>query len=362
MKLMTTISLSVIASATLMAAQAPDFFNLQGKETKKIEIAQEANAKQIQSNGANIITSKSDKKITEEMEKSEFEDSEMLSDPETILLKKMKDKKKFNLKTKSLFVDKDVKFVKLSVPIHQISEILVDKKIVKLDFLENPRIKIDLDQEEAQKIIIVNKDLNLDQNIKVTFIDGSSINLLLGLGNSISERHIEYKLYFEKKKIALLPEFQKKLKVRNVHTYFNNVATKLIIDKILQTDSFTNIEENKKKIDQVLFEGEASFDTVSGTINQRYKLDLNFVYETPFVEDTKKENIKKRLVMLEMTLTNLEEDSTLAVTPEFLKKRFGNYVAMYIGDLDTKQNYVAPKQELRFLLVIEDHVREDELR
>jgi hypothetical protein len=358
MKITKIITLSVLASITL-SASAPDFFNLKSKKEDKGEVATEAKKVRIKSNAADIVTNQINDEVEEDMMKPEFHMQD--KDPEVILLNKMKDKKKFNLKTKSLFVDKDVKFVKIKIPIHQISEILVDKQIVKLDFLQNPKLKITLDQEEAKKITLVNRDLNLDQNIKVTFIDGSTINLLLSLGNSISERHIEYKLYFEKKKIALLPEFQKKLKVRNIHSYFNNVATKLIIDKILQKDSFVNIEENKKKIDKVLYEGESTFDSVTGEVVQDYKLTLNYVYETPFVEDTDRENIKKRLVMLEMTIKNNSEDSTLELTPVFIKKRFGNYVAMFIGDLDTRQNYIPPKQELRFLIVIEDKVKEDEL-
>jgi hypothetical protein len=358
MKLKRIITLSLITSVALFAG-APDFFNLKERKQDNIDIAKEAQTKRIATKSADIVSNNSDKQIEQEIMQPEYHMDD--KDPQVVLLNKMKDKKKFNLKTKKMFIDKDVKFVKIKIPIHQMSEILVDKQIVKIDFLENPKMKITLDQEEAQKLTFINKDLNLDQNIKITFIDGSTINLLLGLGNAISERHIEYKLYFEKKKVALLPEFQKKLKIRNVHTYFNNVATKLIIDKILQKDSFTNIEENKKKIDQILFDGTSVFDTVSGEIIQDYKLTLNYVYETPFIEDTQKENIKKRLVMLEMTIENKSDDSVLALTPEFIKKRFGNYVAMYIGDLDTKQNYIPPKSNLRFLLVIEDKVKEDEI-
>ena len=361
MKILQTITLSMVATSVLLAGSAPDFFNI--KKEKQVDIAKEGKKVEIKNKNANFINKKEDKKIEKKMMASSMEENtEPMLDPQEILINKMKDKKKFNLKTKSMFIDKDIKFVKVKIPIHQISEILVDKKIVKLDFLQNQKVEIKLDQEEAQKIIIVNKDLNLDQNIKITFMDGSTINLLLELGNAISERHIEYKLYFEKKKIALIPEFQKKLKIRNIHSYFNNVATKLIIDKILQKDSFENIEENKKKIEQVLFEGKANFDTISGSIEQEYRLTLNFVYETPFVEDTNKESIKKRIVMLEMTIDNLEEDSTFPITPEFIKKRFGNYVAMYLGDLDTKQNYIPPKKSLRFLVVIEDKVKESDLR
>jgi len=357
MKIFKVITVSILTSSVLFGA-APDFFNLKGKEDKNIDIAKEAQKKVIRSNVAEAITEKNDIAITKQME---AETKVTDGDPETLLLKKMKDKKKFNLKTKSLFIDKNVKFVKLSIPIHQISEVYVDKKIVKLDFLQNPRLKVELDQKDAQKITLINTDLNLDQKIKITFIDGSSVNLLLGLGNSISERHIEYKLYFEKKKIALLPEFQKKLKVRNIHTYFNNVSTKLILDRILQTSDFESIEENKKKINQVLFDGESIVDSIVGEVSLNYKLVFDYVYETPFVQDTKRNDIKKRLVMLELTIYNKEDKNVLILTPSFIKKRFGNYVAMYLGDLDTKENYISPQSSHKFLVVIEDRIKEEDL-
>jgi len=359
MKLNRVVAISLLTSTLLLSADVPDFFSYdKDKDTPKQEIAED---KTIKSNNANFVTQRDSNRLEDRLESSSENEFDT-SSAETALLSKLKDKKKFNLETKQLFVDKKVKFVEIKIPIHQISEILTDKEIVKLDFIDNKNLEISLDQAEAKKIILVNKDLNLDQNVKVTFIDGSSVNFLLNLGNSIQERHIEYKLYFEKKKIALLPEFQKRLKVKNIHSYFNNVATKLLIDKITQSNDFVNIEENKKRINKPLFEGVAEIQTLYGKLKQNYKLNLDFVYETPYVEDTKKLNIKKRLVMLEMTITNNENDAVLIITPEFLKKRFGNFVAMYMGDLDTKQNHVSPKDSLKILVVIEDFINESDLK
>lgn len=352
------ISLSLISSTLLLAeSDIPDFFDFKKEQTVKSSMAQDAS--EIKNEKANFVTEEESKRLEEKTQATDKASPNLDTQvAEQILLKEMKDKKAFNLKPKSLFVDKKVKFVEIKIPVQQISEVFFDKQIVKIDLIENPKLTVELDQQEGKKIKFINKDLNLDSNMKITFIDGSTINLLLNLGNAINERHIEYKLYFEKKEIALLPEFQQKLKIKNIHTYFNNVATKLISDKIMKSNDFINIEENKKKINEVLFEGKTTMDSIYGNTEQEFKLVLDYVYETPYVEDTQKENIKKRLVMLEMTITNKEAEKILLVSPEFLKKRFGNYVAMYMGDLDSKQNHVAPNDTLKLLVVIEDSIED----
>jgi len=269
-------------------------------------------------------------------------------------ISEVKEKRKFNKKPFNSFIEKKEKFVTLNIPFQQIIHINFDKKIVKLEANKSKNIKIDINPETAQEIIIENKDLELNHNIKITFADGTSKNFILKYGENPSERYVLFNLFMGKSKMELLPEFKKKMAIRNIHSYFNHVSTKLILDKLLKRDSFLILEENKKVVNKVLFEGKSEVKDIYGTHNLDYTLTLNTVYETPYVEDVKNSDIrKKRLVVLELTIKN-NNFSTLILTPEFIKKRFSNFTAFYLGNLELKENHIKPDQSKQILVVIED--------
>jgi len=91
-----------------------------------------------------------------------------------------------------------------------------------------------------------------------------------------------------------------------------------------------------------------------------YTLLLNNVYESPFIQSTKDDaDVKKRLILMELTLTNNHKSETLTVNETLIKNRFGNLVAVWLGNLDDRENVLSPSESLRFLLVIEDKVQNE---
>jgi hypothetical protein len=270
----------------------------------------------------------------------------------------VKEKRKFNKKVYTTFIERKEKFITLNIPFQQIIHINFDKKIIKLESASNKYIKLEINTETAKELIIENKDLTLNHNIKLSFLDGTTKNLVLKYGDSPSKRYVVFNLFMGKTKMNILPEFKKKLSIRNIHSYFNHVSTKLLLDKLLKKESFITIEENKKIVNKTLFEGEVKKESFYGEGVLNYKLTLNTVFETPYIKDVKGSNIKKkRLVMLELTVKN-KDFSTLILTPEFVKKRFANYTAIYLGDLKSKENEVQPGQSKKILVVIEDEYQD----
>jgi len=270
------------------------------------------------------------------------------------LISEIEEKRKFNKEPFNKFIEKKVKFIDVMIPFQQIIHINFDKKIVKLETSSNKNLKIDINSETASELIIVNKDLKLNHNMKLTFADGTSKNFILKYGNNPSERYVLFNYFMGKTKMEILPEFKKKLAIRNIHSYFNHVSTKLILDKLLNRDSWIVLEENKKVVNKVLFDGKTQIDDIYGKNILDYTLTLNTVYETPYVEDVKNSEIrKKRLVVLELNVKN-NNFSTLILTPEFIKKRFSNFTAFYIGNLELKENEIRPNQSKQIIVVIED--------
>ena len=205
--------------------------------------------------------------------------------------------------------------------------------------------------------MIKNYDPDINTTVKVLFVKNRKVNFNLTIGDKISKRFIEHEIYLEKKQDILIKEFQNKLAVKNVKMYFNNVAIKVILDLIEQREDFKVIEENKKVINKVLYIGDAKIKNLYGMEKKiRYKLNLDTVYETQYIENKQRGDRISKLVILELTITNLSKKEVLIITEEFMKKRFENYVAFYIGDLESKENYLNPEDEKKIIIVIENEV------
>jgi len=136
---------------------------------------------------------------------------------------------------------------------------------------------------------------------------------------------------------------------------FNNKALYLILSRIQKNGFYQQLRENITTVEQILFSGETQVETLYGLKDIDYTIILNNLYESPYIQTDKKDlRQKNRLILMEMTIKNDHESETLSVNETLIKNRFGNFVAMWLGDLDSNQNILGPKEELKFLIVISD--------
>ena len=134
----------------------------------------------------------------------------------------------------------------------------------------------------------------------------------------------------------------------------------MILSRLTKNDFYKKLRENIVKINEILYSGQNSIETLYGLQSIDYTLLLNNVYESPFIQSTKDDaDVKKRLILMELTLTNNHKSETLTVNETLIKNRFGNLVAVWLGNLDDRENVLSPSESLRFLLVIEDKVQNE---
>lgn len=308
---------------------------------------------------------KNNEDIVSEYMKEEKKETKTKSDLEAESLKKQiaytkaeLEKRKlagsFSLQENKVNVQNGQKWVKLKIPVNQISDIVFDKKVKTIETMENQAAGIQY--IEPFKIVVKNKDFDLQQSIKVVFLDDSVLNLLLTIGTNPAERHVSHLIYTDSAAKAMLPEFQKKLKIKSVQNYFNNVALKLISDRLLLTEDFEEVRKNaitipssKKKV----FSGKSKIADLGGLREIEYTLNLEMVYETAYVEDADF-NRQKRLVLQELTIQNDSSSNVLVVSEELVKNRFPNYVSFYVGNIEEGENKLVPGDKLRFLIVTEE--------
>mgnify|MGYP000975621425 CR=1 FL=1 len=252
----------------------------------------------------------------------------------------------------------DSKYVDLFIPYNAMSNIEFDTDIKEMSFLEQPNIVIRQKSGTQNKLEILNKQPNLSIKVSVTFVNDKQYNFIIQTGDISTQRYVDYKIFTDNRSLATKTLFVKPIKMKHIHNEFNNNAIYLILSRIKKNEFYQQLRDDMYPIDKVLFSGPAEVETLYGMHTIDYSLVLNNVYESPFLQaDTKNSSIKKRLVMMEATVTNNSDTDTLTVNEQLIKNRFGNYVAFYLGNLDEKENVLSPKQDLRMLLVIEDVVQ-----
>jgi len=320
-------------------------------ENKFAEIYKNANIKKTKVSTVNNYQQKSDKEIKMELLQKELKN-----------LKKQKEfiflLTKYNQKEKNINVKAKTKYINIFIPLNQISEVTFDKKIASFQTINNKRIDIK-PSKDKKTLIITNKDYMLNQNIKITFADNTDLNIVLKVGQNINKRYIKYNLYLEDKTKGLIPEYQKKLKIINVHTYFNQVAIDMIFNTVLQTKEYEKYLLNRKIIKGnkgVVYDGKATIIDLDGKKTIDYKARVVSIYDTAYLKQTPNGD-KLKLIMLEVNITN-KGNNTLVMTEDFIKNRFANYVAFYVGDITKHDNYVQPGQTKKILIVTEEHIKE----
>jgi len=263
----------------------------------------------------------------------------------------------FALKDNKINVNPNQKYITAHIPYNNISEFIFDKKIQKIETIQNPKLGVEFNyKSNPYKLILKNKDDLLQQQIKITFIDDTEIKLILDIGKNPNKRFVTNYVYIDSAKKSLIPEFQKKLKIKNIHVYFNNVATKLIIDRLTMSEDFQPMLKNAIKIPKnlsVIWDGKAKIADLYGEHNIDYKIILEYVFETPYVKDLNFNQIK-RLVLNEMTIVNNSSEKTLVLSESFIKNRFSNYVAFYVGNIEEGDNKIIPNGRKRILIVTEE--------
>lgn len=289
------------------------------------------------------------KKSKNQIEKERLEQTiKELDKKEELLYSKtlfMKSDKKINIKEKTKYID-------IFIPYQNISKIKFDKSIKKYETLENPKNVIKVDKE-TNEIVFSNTDYMLSQQILVIFEDNQELNLILKVGDNELDRHTKYLLYVNNASKLLLPEYQKKLKITSVYQYFNDVAVSMIFNRIMENKEYEKYLLNRKKVDMIIHDGEATIEDIDGTKLINYQALLSYVYDSPFIED-RLDGSKKKLLMLELDIYNHSRNESLVLSEEFIKNRFSNYVAFYVGDYKAQENHILPLSHKRILIVIED--------
>lgn len=309
---------------------------------------------QPESNGASPTTIEEIKqKLKQDFVRSEIEKKK-------VLLSILKAKMQFVKKEKKIFLKPETKYLDVFIPFNNQSLIKFDQKIKEISFLQQDNIQINKIGKDENELELLNKNPDLLLNAKVTFLNDQQITLVLQTGTTSTKRYVDYKIFANTSSLAAKTLFIKPTKIRTIHNDFNNKSMYLILSRLTKNDFYKKLRENIVKINEILFSGAASIETLYGLQKIDYTLMLNNVYESPFIQSSKSDaDVKKRLILMELTLTNNHKSETLTVNETLIKNRFGNLVAVWLGNLDDRENVLAPTDSLRFLLVIEDKVNNE---
>lgn len=276
------------------------------------------------------------------------------------LLSILKAKMQFVKKEKKIFLKPETKYLDVFIPFNNQSLIKFDQKIKEIIFLQQDNIQINKIGKDENELEILNKNPDLLLNAKVTFLNDQQITLVLQTGKTSTKRYVDYKIFANTSSLAAKTLFIKPTKVRTIHNDFNNKSMYLILSRLTKNDFYKKLRENIVKINEILFSGPASIETLYGLQEIDYTLLLNNVYESPFIQSSKTDaDVKKRLILMELTLTNNHPSETLTVNETLIKNRFGNLVAVWLGNINDKENILSPTDSLRFLLVIEDKINNE---
>jgi len=374
------LKITIIGLLTVTSLKALDITDLYGASKQKKEKVIEKKTEEIEdeikkerfSVKKQILKTQEEREEREEREETEERDyktkqeklNENIRRENKIRLEELEkrkslvyEKRKFNTGINQIFLKDDEYYKEIRIPFRQIVSVKFDTAIKEVEYIKTKKIEVKFDPKKPKLLMIKNYDPDINTTVKVLFVKNRKVNFNLTIGDKISKRFIEHEIYLEKKQDILIKEFQNKLAVKNVKMYFNNVAIKVILDLIEQREDFKVIEENKKVINKVLYIGDAKIKNLYGMEKKiRYKLNLDTVYETQYIENKQRGDRISKLVILELTITNLSKKEVLIITEEFMKKRFENYVAFYIGDLESKENYLNPEADKKIIIVIENEV------
>jgi hypothetical protein len=276
------------------------------------------------------------------------------------LLSVLKAKMQFVKKEKKIFLKPETRYLDVFIPFNNQSIIKFDQKIKEISFLQQDNIIINKIGKNEDELELLNKNPELLLNVKITFLSDQQITLVLQTGKSSTKRYVDYKIFANTSSLAAKTLFIKPTKIRTIHNDFNNKSMYLILSRLTKNDFYKKLRENIVKINEILFSGQNSIETLYGLQSIDYTLLLNNVYESPFIQSSKDDaDVKKRLILMELTLTNNHKSETLTVNETLIKNRFGNLVAVWLGNLDDRENVLSPSESLRFLLVIEDKVQNE---
>jgi len=353
-------------------------FNLFSEESinkEKIEKKQEKENKYVDINEAIKLDKKSNVeiKVEKKKKKSNMDDIniEDFKKDEIIKIKKelpllradyLEKQKKIKRYRESLSYIKKVKNIKLEknqifktiyIPVEEVTTIVFDKKIKRIENIKTDRVIIKWNKEDKinnKKIKIINQNPTIKMNLKITFIDEQKLNLEVTTGLAKDKRYIEYRIFTKNNSMEVQEIFTKKLKIKEVYNYFNDLSTKLVLDYILHRNSYPQIIANQKNHNKVLFDGNINMFTIHGKQKYKMKMTLLSSYRSPYFKDNgdKVEN----LIMLFLNIKNKENDKILILTPELFKKYYSDYTIMYLGNIKNKEHYISPNQSKDIIIVV----------
>jgi len=276
-------------------------------------------------------------------------------------------RKKFNLQEKIIQLKKTSKWLKIVIPYGQLSTLKFDSKIEEINTLDNKKNTIkwvsDIKSEENKKIIFTNLDISLQQILKIKFTNGREIRLELTVGDEPALRHIEYKVFLNGNPNDIISELKKGFKVKNITENFNNIAAKIINDLVSNQYTETTKVINESRIEfqlkndisrRTIFDNIAKQKTIKGMEEVNFKMVIENIYSTPYVESNVRTRKMNRLNVVEIKVTNNMRDKIFVLSPVFIKNRFPNFVAFWLGDLDTKENHLKPLGSISIIIVTED--------
>jgi hypothetical protein len=296
-------------------------------------------------------------KELQEIQKQEFLESEIKK--KELLLEVLKSKMIFVKKEKKIFIKKHNEYKDIFIPFNNQTTLEFDQEILEIKFLRQDNIDIKRNDKNKKIIDILNKNPNLLINLRIVFMDEMIVNLVVQTGTTTSKRYIDFKIFSDAKSLARKALLLKPTKVKTIHNDFNNKAIHLIISRLQKNIFYKTLVENMTKVDKVLFSGITQIEGINGLETIEYTMRLNTVFESPFVKTSKEDNNKRRLIMLELEISNDSNNKTLMINETILKNRFPSLVAAWVGDLDRKDNVISPGQQIIAIIVIEDIIRQN---
>jgi len=347
---MKKIILSTIAIITITTnSYAGAFFNT---SEQKVEAVKPESKVEVSTNKDISANDLKQKQILLQLQK-ELEEKKLIQ-------QQIEDRKKFNKEERVINLKPNQKWVDIVIPFQQMSTIKFDKHIENIETIQNPKNVIHWDKnpnnDENKEIIFKNLDPNLEQMVKVTFVNGQELKLNVIVGDITSKRYTDYKVLLNGNPNEVIAELKNGLKVKNIQETFNNTAVKIIADIVTgaRNETMKLIKDNAKTTKLVVFDGITTMETVKGTVNVDTRLTLTKLYKTPYIKTDNSKGQIKSLILLELEVENKMVDKTFVLTPEYVINRFPNYVAFYYGSLDNKDNYISPLSKGKILIVVED--------
>ena len=294
-------------------------------------------------------------KELEQINKQEFLKDEIKKAESTLAI--LRSKAQFVKKIKKINLKKKDNYVDIYIPFNNQTTIEFDQEIKEISYLSQDNITIQQKQKNNKILEILNKNPDLLINVKLTFIDDTEFTIVIQTGKTEMKRYVDYKIFTDYTSLASKTLFMKPTKVRTIHNDFNNKALYLILSRITKNPFYKKLRENIHAVNKVLYSGESKIEGLYGLSPISYTMELNNVYESPFIKTSRAADAKKtRLILMELTITNDMLDKTLTINEMIIKNRFDNLVAAYLGNIQQEENIISPKQNLRILIVIEDEV------